>query len=132
MSVVLDSCALAADGSGAERRKKLEGILVDHRAYVCPACVVEALYEIKTTKGRVTVDALMEHYQRGEEIRIVDDRDRDLLLEALALYERGKTLPVCFTAAYANLNDMPVVTSDLGAGDFADLEGEGYCRVWRV
>lgn len=136
MPVVLDTCALADYTGQQERKTELDRILRDNIAYISSSCAVEALFLTRKFESTQRYERLLEHFTRGQDIRIVDERDPKLIDLAVEIYGLGACIESCMTAAIASVNDCPVVTAKLHANsqpdDYVEIERRGYCAVWRI
>lgn len=136
MPVVLDTCALADHTSQRERKTELDRILRDNVAYISSSCAVEALFLTRKFESVERYERLLEHFTRGEDVRIVDERDPKILDMAVQIYGLGACIESCMTAAIAAVNNCPVVTAKLAQNsepdDYVEIERRGYCVVWRI
>ena len=128
MTVVLDPCALMDANMDDINGKPsvVDDIIGTEPCYMAPINVVETYIGLRDRISTELAEAVMKMIMENVSIKIINDRDPELIRLVAEARDHGVPYTVAFIAASAKHLDCEILTNER---DFDHLEKAGFCRI---
>ena len=131
MAIVVDTTALCDYCGTEEKRSVLDTIMETQTCYMISACAAEAVYLIGKYDSRTRAELIFQWVTAGKDIKLVDERDPDIVRRAAEMLGLGVAMEVAMSAAVARKMGVRVVVSGPPT-DYDRLAARGLCQVLRL